>query len=125
MGLEFPLRSEAFLTVGGTRWYSALQENALYCEDLQTGDIRFVARFPTMDSFRLHGSILCVDDVLYFAPMKAEGLDVYDIKEKKMTRIPIPREKGGRFAAAVISIGSKAASILWTGAGGIACTVMI
>lgn len=95
MGLEFPLRSEAFLTVGGTRWYSALQENALYCEDLQTGDIRFVARFPTMDSFRLHGSILCVDDVLYFAPMKAEGLDVYDIKEKKMTRIPIPREKGG------------------------------
>ena len=94
MDLTFPLRSEAFLTVGDVRWYSAIQENALYREDLRTGVVRFMGTFLENGQFRLHGGILCVDDVLYFAPMKADGLDIYDIRQKKFSRIPFEGDAG-------------------------------
>ena len=92
MKLEFPVRSEAFVTVGDARWYSALQENALYRQDLLSGELHFIGQFPTKAPYRLHGGVICVDNVLYFASMEADGFDIYDIRQGSFLRIPLDKD---------------------------------
>lgn len=63
-------------------WISCYLYNALYCYDYADGSMEYMGKFNDQDMRNnLHRQIIRFEDTLFFIPLYADGIDVYNIKE--------------------------------------------
>lgn len=87
------LQYEASYFDGEGTWISSMDHNGLYYKKWGEQKAEWIGSFMEDGAFRLHGDVICVDEILYFAPMWAKGLDFYDIKKGTFGHIPFGIDK--------------------------------
>lgn len=87
------LQYEAGYFDGEGMWISPMSRNGLYYQKRGEKRAEWIGSFNDDNAFRLHGDVICVDEVLYFAPMRSQGFNFYDIKQGKFGQIPLLKEK--------------------------------
>lgn len=64
-------------------WISSYLYNALYCYDCAENNMKYLGNFENQDQGdNLHRQIIRSEDILFFIPICADGIDVYNIKEQ-------------------------------------------
>lgn len=65
-------------------WISCYLYNALYCYDIASSNMEYLGKFENQDMRdNLHRQIIRCGDILFFVPIYADGIDVYNIKEQR------------------------------------------
>ncbi len=82
---------------GETYWFTSLYFNALFKMGKHTWQVEFVGSFPNekIDGYRLYSSILEYKDKLYFVPLRAKEIGVFDKKSRAFSKIAFEKENIG------------------------------
>jgi hypothetical protein len=98
---RIPIHIGCLVEVGDEFWFTSINANALFKSDKLFKNIVFVGMFPGEKVF---GSLLYLRSVVFdnkicFVPARAREIAVYDIAERKFTKIKILEEtkKSGHF----------------------------
>ena len=80
---------------GDNLWYAAIEYNALWRKSLNDDALEYVGSFPneSMFQWRLYTSVCEHEGKLYFIPASAHEIGVYDMNEKKFSKINIGIKK--------------------------------
>lgn len=93
MAFEFSVFDAYF--DGDNLWFAAIEYNALWRKSLNDDTLEYIGSFPneSMFQWRLYTSVCEHDGKLYFIPASAYEIGVYDMVEKKFSKINIGIDK--------------------------------
>ncbi len=89
---ETLLSFEAFVPVGEHEAYASSDIfNGLFRVDMETGNCTYLRSFPgeNRNKERLHTKAVFTKNRIYFIPCSADGIDVYELDSREISRIPI------------------------------------
>lgn len=80
---------------GSCYWFTAMNYNALFKLHKDTWLVEYIGSFPNerTDGYRLYSSILEHRDKLYFTPLRADEIGVFDKKKQQFSKIVFENEK--------------------------------
>ena len=95
MGVVWEYDFEAGCVNGKDFWYCAMQFNAFFHLNLETGEQEFLGSVPNEELYkdRLYGGMQFCNDKIVFIPFSANYLSVYDIVTKEFSQYEIPSSK--------------------------------
>lgn len=82
---------DAVVDDGDKIWFSIGNFNGLYCYDKKTEKTLYKGVFPKekITETRLYGGVIKIENKLFFSPVKAKNIAIYDIKVENFILIPI------------------------------------
>lgn len=95
--LKYLFSFEELYDDGEVYWFTSLYFNALFKMDKHTWQVEFIGSFPNekIDGYRLYSSILEYKDKLYFAPLRAKEIGVFNKKSRAFSKIAFEKENIG------------------------------
>lgn len=67
-------------------WFSGVEINGLFKQNIKSSKVEFIATFPKEDSIQdnLHSQIIEYNKNLYFIPLEGKGISIYDCERKNL-----------------------------------------
>jgi len=88
--------AHSFVLFEGYFYYSSINNNGLYRFDLKTKTTEFIGYFPEekMNGRHLHSKAICIEGKIYFTPMSANYISIYDVNKNTIESINISNTVG-------------------------------